>query len=208
MGNCRSNVVKCKGRIRVGFKLLQKIIDKIRKKNTWSEHFEYNPDMKLRYENMLDLLDKEFSSVLDLGCGCQYLLDILHERNSGGGVEYLGLDLHRHKESTVVCDFNKKEFPVNKQYDLVVVAGLLEYIYNKNWFLKNVMQRCNKYLLMSYNFKEYAKSVATIWTPLSSQLDVFTILLKDQQFTLRKVVPDPVNPEPNTTLYMLFERRQ
>jgi hypothetical protein len=173
----------------------------IEQPNTWQGTFEYNPDMKLRYENMLKLLppNHSYDSVLDLGCGVQYLKEFV------GGVAYAGVDLHKHKEDNIVCDFNKKEFVQNKA-DLVVAAGVFEYIYDLKWFINHVCEASNKYVLCSYNFKEFTGAFNTIWVNSLTQTEMFGMFFQND-FKLVAYAPDPINPIPNTTGYFCFERK-
>lgn len=173
--------------------------------NKWQENFEYNEDMVQRLKNMLCLVDmNEIKSVADLGCGPQYLRDLLN--SSGWSGEYVGLDLYKHKESTIVCDFNKNEFPLQEKYDLIIIAGLLEYIDNIEYFFNKVKTVAGKYILFSYIFYELAKKSSNIWMPLASQKALLGKILSNQDFSLLKVMPDPLHPEPNTTLYILLKR--
>lgn len=150
---------------------------------------------------MLNLIEEnDYKTVLDLGCGCQYLKGELEE-----ACEYTGVDLYKHCPDTIQCNFNNKEFPINRTFDLVVIAGVIEYIKHIDWFLTKAAKSSSKYILLSYNFKEFAKSPADIWLPLKNQKDIFNILFKNN-FRLNKYIPDPVNPIPNTTGYMLFEK--
>lgn len=173
--------------------------------NTWLESDPYDKDMILRCNSMLQLVEccnYSYDSVLDLGCGVQYLRNCIPLDK-----KYTGLDLYKHKEDTIQCDFNKKIFPINNSYDLVFMAGVLEYIYDKKWFLKEASYRANKYILLSYLFKEFV-SVDFInikWTTLMTQRELFDIML-NLKFKLTAMKPDAIHPHPNTTLYMLFER--
>lgn len=175
--------------------------------NTWLENFEYNADMVQRLTNMLSLVNMdEVKSIADLGCGTQYLRGVLDEYGWSG--EYVGLDLYQHKESTVLCDFNKGQFALEGSYDLIVIAGLLEYIYDLESFLNKVKAAAGKYILLSYIFYELAQKRSKIWMPLISQKALLDAILASQDFSLMKVMPDPLHPEPNTTLYMLFKRNE
>jgi len=190
------------------FSAVQKIIDKIRvkEKTTWSENFTYNPDMITRASNMLSLLDgAEYGSILDLGCGIQYLREVIPDN-----VRYIGVDQYQHKKDTIICDFNKKQFPqvINGEEvhsDIVFIAGLLEYLKYKKWLLKEACKASDKYILLSYNFKEFVNIPANIWLPLSSQKEILNVMF-DNSFRLSKLIKDPLSGKVNVTLYMLFEK--
>jgi hypothetical protein len=180
--------------------------------NTWQKDFSYDSDMKLRYENMLKLLpsssspDKNsFSSVLDLGCGRQYLRELLPEN-----INYTGVDLYSHISDTIVCDFNKKQFikVIGKPYDLVVCAGLFEYIYNVKWLIKKIADVSGRYILCSYNFDEFTRSHADIWTKrLLSQKTMFDLFYKNECSLIAYSI-DPIKPYPNKTGYFCFEKKK
>ena len=87
---------------------------------------------------------KPNSSVLDMGCGTLALKQYLPT-----GCRYQGCDVVLRKETTIVCDFNKKEFPPAKLYDYVFCSGVLEYVNDLPAFLKE-MRKYSDSLIMSY----------------------------------------------------------
>ena len=143
------------------------------KENKWKENFEYAESMKGRYQNLLNMLDEiqklapqwgGVESVLDLGCGIQYLRELISEN-----VKYVGVDLYPHKPDTIICDFNKKQFiDCEDKFDAVFLAGVLEYIYDIKWLLKKISRISCKFFCCTYNFEDYAFKKADIWVNLMS----------------------------------------
>lgn len=171
--------------------------------NTWQGSFEYNEDMKLRYQNMLKLLppNYSYSSVLDLGCGPQYLKEFIDKNST-----YTGVDLYPHNKDNIICDFNKNQF-VDINADLVVIAGVFEYVYDTEWFIKKVCKTSNKYVLCSYIFKEYTNSFCDLWVNSHTQKELFDIFFQ-QGFKLAGYCLDPIHPIPNSTGYFCFEKNR
>ncbi|HTA82477.1 MAG TPA: methyltransferase domain-containing protein [Bacteroidia bacterium] len=77
------------------------------------------------------------SSVMDLGCGKMWLRDILKE------VIYIPVDYVDRDATTIVCDFNKHQFP-NKSVDVIFVSGCLEYVKDHEWFISEISNHAKK----------------------------------------------------------------
>jgi hypothetical protein len=96
---------------------------------------------------MLTMLEQQtFRSVVDAGCGEQYLRSLLP-----ANVDYTGLDLYPHCASTILCDFNKGQFP-SVRADVIFLAGIIEYICDVDRFIAEVCERAEKWIAVSYNF--------------------------------------------------------
>lgn len=68
---------------------------------------KWNPRMKRIYDLVSsELTDGRLRSVMDLGAGQMYLKTLLPQE-----VSYLPVDYVRRCLETVVCDFNRYEFP-------------------------------------------------------------------------------------------------
>jgi hypothetical protein len=65
--------------------------------------------------------------VVDLGCGAMTI-----ERHLPFGCYYRPVDIVARDERTIVCDFNRGQFPAEalRDADFVVALGLLEYVYD------------------------------------------------------------------------------
>lgn len=179
--------------------------------NTWLESFEYDKSFKERYEKLLNLLPRNYAlykkveSVLDLGCGVQYLREVIESKDEFKGCVYSGVDLYAHKSDNIICDFNKKQLPAlpHSHYDLIVCAGLLEYIYDMKFFIDYVAKFRANYILCSYNFGNLTDYRNEIWTPkLYTQGELFTLFFK-HKYSLLYYHSDMIN-ESAETGYFLF----
>ncbi|MDY3113380.1 MAG: methyltransferase domain-containing protein [Helicobacter sp.] len=127
---------------------------------------------------LLNLLSKEvqnsLNTVLDLGCGIQYFKDVLCE--NGLNPTYVGVDLYPQKEDNILCDFNKGEFPNfdYKKFELIVCAGLFEYIIDLKKFVNKICSLEPDYILCSYNFLNITKQ-NEIWVKRLNQKDFFNL---------------------------------
>ena len=176
----------------------------IGKTNTWEENFEYEDSMKERYIQLLQYLDnyqEKCRSVLDLGCGPQFLREILPQ-----DILYTGCDLYKHKESTVIVDFNKKQF-VEGQWDLCIAGGVLEYIYEMKVFIKNVGKSTKKYFACTYHFEDYVVKRAPIWTPKLWNITDFLKLTDKAGLRLLKFDTPVEDTKKTRCSFMIFEKR-
>jgi hypothetical protein len=78
----------------------------------------------------------EGASVLDLGCGPMWLREYLKN------CRYFPVDYVSRGEDTIVCDFNKYEFP-EVYADVAFVSGCLEYVKDYAWFISEIAKYCN-----------------------------------------------------------------
>lgn len=185
-----------------------KKLDKIT--NTWLENFTYDFEFLLRYEKLLNLLPTNLNkfprvdSILDLGCGMQYLREVMKHDFRFKNVQYLGVDLYAHKNDTIICDFNQKEFPkLSKDYRCVVCAGLFEYIVDLEFLIEKICALEPCYVLCSYNFKDFNLNHNPIWVKkLHTQEELFGFFMK-RNFKLLSYKSDE-NKEKLTTGYFLF----
>jgi SAM-dependent methyltransferase len=88
------------------------------------------------------------STVLDLGCGKMAIQGFLPR-----GCRYIGCDLTARSEDTVVCDFNRGEFPKNDATVATVITmlGLLEYIIDIPRFFANLGELRPRRVIASYH---------------------------------------------------------
>ena len=82
--------------------------------------------------------------VLDLGCGAMAL-----EKFLPAGCAYQPCDLVARDARTIVCDFNKGEFPAAGSCDFVAMLGVLEYVFDAPAFLKR-LAALRRPVVMSY----------------------------------------------------------
>ncbi len=124
--------------------------DKIEK--PWSSFEYFNPKWKKRIYVMAQYINKSEKSVLDLGCGEMWLKSFLE-----ANVEYFGCDYIQRDSTTIVCDFNKHEFP-SLRVDICFISGLLEYLVDLEWFFEKVSQT-SKSIIISYCTIEYYSNI-------------------------------------------------
>jgi coenzyme F420-reducing hydrogenase beta subunit len=96
---------------------------------------------------MARFLNEQDRSVMDLGAGVMYLRELL-----GNDVKYYPVDIEKRCEKTIVCDFNKGEFPDIKT-DAAVLAGVLEYISDVKTFLSLTAMASDK-IILSYRSRD------------------------------------------------------
>jgi len=77
---------------------------------------------------------------MDLGCGKMYLRNFLKNNY------YIPVDYTKRDDDTIICDFNKKEFP-DINADICFISGCLEYIEEYSWFINKVCNNSNRVIL-------------------------------------------------------------
>lgn len=105
------------------------------------------PEWRKRMVALSAFISDEDKSVMDLGAGNLQLRRILN-RN----VKYYPVDCRKTSNDTIVCDFNKLEFP-DQKVDVIFAAGILGYISDPEWFLTEISTHCRK-LIISYKGRE------------------------------------------------------
>lgn len=124
-------------------KIIGKLINKIfRPEHTWQEIEYFSEKWKNRIQHMASFMNDNDQSVMDLGCGETWLKEYIGDR------KYIGVDYTKRDETTLVCDFNKWEFP-NEKVDVVFISWCLEYIIQPEEFLQKVAKTADK-VIISY----------------------------------------------------------
>ena len=95
----------------------------------WQDVEHFNMSWKERISYMAQLIDDDTSTVMDFGCGEMWLRDYLSPT-----VQYFGVDYKRRDGNTIVCDFNRRQFP-DGSVDVAFCSGVIEYIEDIAWFL-------------------------------------------------------------------------
>jgi hypothetical protein len=92
--------------------------------------------------------------VLDLGCGKMALRRFLPL-----GCVYRGCDLVRRDADTVVCDFNRGEFPreAAEESDIITLLGVVEYVTDVNAFFE-FLRSTKRTIVLSYSATDLASS--------------------------------------------------
>jgi coenzyme F420-reducing hydrogenase beta subunit/uncharacterized coiled-coil protein SlyX len=115
-------------------------------KVTWSV---WEPRMKRIFSLMQDdLIAGRIGSVMDLGAGQMFLKTLLPET-----VAYYPVDYLQRVPETIVCDFNRMEFPEQKA-DYAVAAGILNFVQNTQWFFEQIAG-CTDNLILTYSPTEW-----------------------------------------------------
>jgi hypothetical protein len=120
--------------------------------------------------------------VLDLGCGAMAL-----EAKLPTGCSYIPCDLVARDARTIVCEFNRGEFPDATEADLIAALGVLEYIYDAPAFLKRLAaRRCP--VILSYcprDFSQHADRGALGWVNAFS-IEQLSQMLRAAGFSIRR----------------------
>lgn len=132
-----------------GWKLHSNFYNLMYTDTAWKEFEKENRDalerqrrgwMK-RAEEMVKLIPKDTTSILDIGCG-----EGLLKRYLSKNIKYYGLDYCKRDENTIVCDLNKENIP-DLSVDMYYLAGVIDYIENIPLFIKQFINV--KYVILS-----------------------------------------------------------
>lgn len=107
----------------------------------WADVERFDPAWRERIRLMASFLDDSDAVVVDLGCGPMWLRDFLL-----GGVRYVGVDYAARGPDTLICDFNKKQFPEIGRATFFV-SGCMEYVEDPEWFIGMIAARSKKCVL-------------------------------------------------------------
>lgn len=107
---------------------------------TWQQIEYFDEAWKQRIRLMVQYIPVN-SSVIDLGCGKMWLQEILPK-----GCAYYPVDYVSRGENTIVCDFNRHEFPTIKA-DISFVSGCLEYVNDVGWFVECIANQTNSCII-------------------------------------------------------------
>lgn len=109
----------------------------------WSRYEYFNENWRERISLMASYVGCG-KVIVDLGCGKQWLKDYIEP-----GCEYIPVDYIARSADTIICDFNKYEFP-NVCADVIFVSGLLEYIVDVSWFIEQAINHADEMVVISY----------------------------------------------------------
>lgn len=102
-----------------------------------------------RVSQMASFLDEADARVLDVGCGEEYLKRLLR----GQGKKYYSCDYKKRGPDTIVCDFDRRQFP-DLAMDAAFVSGCIEYVKDAAWLAGQCASAANK-VIVSYLPLEY-----------------------------------------------------
>lgn len=171
--------------------MLRRIWNKIKSKRPqvekevkWKEIEYFDEVWKNRIEMMAKYIKPDFS-VLDLGCGKMWLKNFLAPTNT-----YFGSDYLSRSEDTIVCDFNKYEFP-DKNVDCIFISGCMEYVNDVNWFVQSVESHSN-YVVLSYCLMEHFPNLEVrkqnAWVNHLTNSDVIELFKKNNFELLEETI--------------------
>lgn len=107
------------------------------------EHFDDVWKERIELMSKFILTNKE---VIDFGCGPMWLKNMVHTK------KYYPVDYCDRGNDCIVCDFNKYEFP-NIAADVAFASGVLEYVVDVDWFIKNIVKNTSR-CIISYVVNE------------------------------------------------------
>lgn len=131
------------GSLSKNMKILKKIIGQLNSffipVKKWKDVEYFDEKWEARVSKMAPyILSSE--SVMDLGCGKMTLKKYLSDN------KYFPVDYIKRDADTIVCDFNKHEFPeINS--DICFISGCLEYIHDYKWFIDQIGLHSKKVIL-------------------------------------------------------------
>lgn len=140
-------------------------------KNVWKEDKAYSNAMAQRVKAMVDLIDFNYNSIMDLGCGLQTLKQYISKQ-----IKYFPINQYNQIDGTIIKDFNKGEF-LDENVDVCFCSGIFEYIYNLEDFIYKISYHC-KYLVGSYCFKENRAREYKLTVNNYSKNELFKIIEK------------------------------
>jgi hypothetical protein len=153
----------------------------------WKEIEYFSNDWIERVKIMAAYIPAK-AMVMDLGCGNMSLKQFLKEN------KYIPVDYCQRDETTIVCDFNRHEFPTGKA-DVIFISGCLEYIRDYNWLLKQVCLAAPLVILSYCTIDQFSDPVQRHNNHWQNHLSAKNIrnLFYDNGFSLFKETMTPSN---------------
>ena len=99
-----------------------------------------------RAKMMSQLIPGDVNSIMDLGCGAEFLKKYINPE-----IQYYGLDYCKRSSTTIVCDLNKEQLP-DIYVDMYYMAGLIYYIDDIERLIAQMKNA--KYILFDYGGTE------------------------------------------------------
>ena len=155
----------------------------------WKDIEYFDETWKNRIRQMAAFVPPN-SRVLDLGCGEMRLRGFLKD------CVYIPVDYRARSPETIVCDFNRGEFP-DVRADVSFVSGCLEYIENPAWFIGQIAIHSN-ICVISYcsieHFNDPAERAALAWKNSFDAKDVVALFMaKNMRVTAQTFLPETRN---------------
>lgn len=117
-------------------------------------------------------------SLLDLGAGSEPMRYLLPDH-----VKYYPVDYQPLTENTIVCDFNKKEFP-DITADVVVMIGVHGYIDYQMWLIDQAVNAMNDngQLIISFNYSTGNYNVIDFIIKYSDKVKCTDYAFRDDEY--------------------------
>ena len=115
--------------------------------NEWKSYdgrLNFNEDKWIKRARIAVNMTPKYKSVADMGAGAMSIKKLLQR-----GTKYYPIDYTKRFDETIVCDFNKGEYP-DLSVDVTYALGVLEYIIDAKRFVNEVC-RMAKTVIISYN---------------------------------------------------------
>lgn len=93
-----------------------------------------------RTKKLLSLLPP-FQSLLEFGQGKGNTRSLLHN------IKYTGSDLYQRDEATIVCNLNDTILPSFEYHDVILMSGILEYLYDIDGVISHLAQYTNMFCI-------------------------------------------------------------
>ena len=107
---------------------------------SWNQIESFNENWKKRIATMAKYIVAD-DSVVDMGCGPMWLKEFIP-----GTVNYYPVDYRQRDENTIICDFNKREYP-KIEANIYFLSGSLEYITEPNIAVEHISMFAEKCIL-------------------------------------------------------------
>lgn len=131
------------------------------KQTEWKSIEYFDAEWEKRISQMSKYIPNDAGYVFDMGCGEGRLRKYISHN-----IHYIGVDYIKRDRNTVVCDFNKHEFPdvvqsVNENkrsgQGAFFMSGCLEYIEDVDWVFSKMCR--GETIILSYNVLEHNPSL-------------------------------------------------
>lgn len=160
-------------------KKIKHLIAIIKNHPDWSRFEYFDPDWEKRIIQMAKYIEYK-ETVVDLGCGQLWLKKYIQDKRN-----YTPVDYKKRSRDTIVCDFNKKEFP-KREFDTAFISGCLEYVNEFDWFINMCCIHSRK-VILSYCTTDYYpdldKRKIANWVNNLSKINIISIF-ETNGFTL------------------------
>jgi hypothetical protein len=149
--------------------------------------YTYKNVWRVRNKEILKLIKGFNGSVLDLGCGDKDILNYFIPRKGVVVTDYLGLD--RVKTADIVTDFNTETLKLDKEYDLGLAIGLLEYLEHPMDVLKAYKPYAKRWIILTHHSPKGNKGLKQTWhhrffpEDIEKFKDVYTVVHMDRHKT-------------------------